>query len=125
MEVLHIDSFVWGCLSLSSEEKSFLNRVLFHRDVLNGISEDDGLDHSHLCIAIQNLFCPDVHKLDSLPGDEVYGFVYMIDLMHLHLPPLWVSQLLPINNLQQKQKFETRPEVLLDLSASLLLMGVA
>lgn len=40
-------------------------------------------------------FCPNGHQLDSLAGDEVQGFVYIVDLVHSHLPPLWLRQPLP------------------------------
>lgn len=35
-------------------------------------------------------FCPDGDQLDPFAGDEVQGFVHIVDFVHSHLAPLWL-----------------------------------
>ena len=56
MEVLNIDVLVRSSLSLAPEQQTFLGGHLFHRDVLDGETQDNGPDHTqgHFHVSVDN-----------------------------------------------------------------------
>ena len=68
VEVLYIDIFVWGCLSLAPQEETFLSWGFFDRDVLDGESENDRPNHTegHFDVTVNDFFCTNRDQSDSL-----------------------------------------------------------
>lgn len=56
VKVLDIDVLVRGSLALAPQEQSFFGSHLFHRDVLDSKSENNGPNHTqgHLDVAIND-----------------------------------------------------------------------
>lgn len=84
IEVTELPCYQVGAV-VSHYQQRFLYVSIQHADVLSRSLEPGPL----------LTFCPDGHQLDSLAGDEVQGFVYIVDFVHSHLPPLWFRQPLP------------------------------
>jgi len=118
MEILDIDlGLVGGGLSLAPEQETLFGRQLFHGNVLDGESQNDGPDHSqsHLAVSVDDFFSSDGDELDSLGRDEVERFVDVGDLVESHFATIGLGQLLAGNDFEQQHEFEAVAEIMLDV----------
>ena len=116
VEVLNIDVFVGGGLSLAPEQETLLGRGFLDGDVLDGESEDDGPDHSqgHLHVAVDDFLCADGDETNALGLDEVERLVHVGDFVETHLSAVWPGEALSRDHLEQQHQFQAVAEVDVD-----------
>lgn len=83
MEVLYINVLVWGSLTLTPQQQTFLGGHFFNGNVLNSETQDDRPDHTqrHLQITVDNFFGTNRYQFYALRGNEVKGFIHVGDLI--------------------------------------------
>lgn len=67
MEVLNVDVLVRRCLALAPQKQTLLGGHLFHGNILNGETQNDGPDHTerHLQVAVNDFLRSDGHQFDT------------------------------------------------------------
>lgn len=83
MEVLYVDIFVWSSFALAPQQKTFFSGHFFHRNVLDGETQDDCPNHTqrHFQISIDNFLGTNWNQFYTFGFNEIECFVNVGNLL--------------------------------------------